>query len=224
MISTGSLLLGIALLLIVGLVVIRPLLSPSTEEATFAHAAAPVTMRQALEAQKDALLEQIRDLDFDHETGKVPEDRYRQRREKLAAEAADIFRQLDALAPAADGAGQEAHEVDDEVFREDEALKEDEVIQEDEIEAAVARLRKRPPVAGARSGTEAPKKDAEAEIEAAIASLRNRSDGHDGTQMKAEPAPVESRATDKRSRFCPQCGEPHDPDDKFCAYCGYRLD
>lgn len=223
MISTGSLLLGIALLLIVGLVIIRPLLAPPAGEATFAHAADPMTMKQALEAQKDALLEQIRDLDFDHETGKVPEDRYRQRRAQLTAEAAAIFRQLDALAPGANGAGQTAQEGDEEVADDDEVVVDDEVVASDDIEAAVARLRKGPPVTGTPSGAETPKEDAEAEIEAAIAHLRNRPDG-DGARMDAERAPAASQDTEKRSRFCPQCGEPHDSDDKFCAYCGRRLD
>lgn len=211
MISTGSLLLGIALLFIVGLVIVRPFLSPSDREATFAHASAPVTMRQALEAQKDALLAQIRDLDFDHETGKVPDDKYRQRRAQLAAEAADIFRQLDEMAPAANGAGRVAPEASDDI------------IGDEEIEAAVARLRKGPSAAGQPADAEAAETSAEAEIEAAIARLRNRPDG-DGAQSKAEPTPAASQAAEKASRFCPQCGEPHDPNDKFCAFCGHRLD
>lgn len=213
MISTGSLLLALALLLVVGVVVLRPLLSSSPEEATFAHAAAPVTMRQALEAQKDALLEQIRDLDFDHETGKVPEQKYRQRREELAAEAAAILRELDTLAPAANGAGQEDQEMAGEGLAAGDA-----------IEAAVSRLRKDADKAEAPSAPAQPDEDAEAEIEAAIARLRGRPDGNGAQKIDGGPAPDASRTAGKRSRFCPQCGEPHDPDDKFCAYCGRRLD
>ena len=204
MISTGSLLLGIALLLVVGLVILRPFLLSSPSEATFAHAADPVTMKQALEAQKDALLEQIRDLDFDRQTGKVPEDKYRQRRAQLTAEAAQIFRQLEAMASADNGAGQ--------------AESGEGAIAVDEIEAAVAQLRKRPSAADSGTSDEA----AEAEIEAAIARFRNRPDGN-GTQDETRPASTASHATEKKSRFCPQCGEPHDNDDKFCAYCGHRL-
>ena len=214
MISTGSLFLGIALLLVVGLVVLRPLLSSSAEEATFAHAADPVTMRQALEAQKDALLEQIRDLDFDRETGKVPEDRYRQRRAQLTTEAADIFRQLDALAPAANGARPASAEPGDRVV-------DDDLIVDDEIEAAVVRLRKRPPAATAEDPSETSER-AEAEIEAAIARLRSRQEG-DGVQASAAAARAASHSSGKRSGFCPQCGEPHGPDDKFCAFCGHGL-
>lgn len=233
MISTGSLLLGIALLLVVGLVVVRPLLSPSGEEATFAHASDPVTMRQALETQKDALLEQIRDLDFDRETGKVPEDRYRQRREALTAEAAAIFRRLDALAPAANRARPAPAEAGDKVILEDEVIPKNESIPENEIEAAVARLRKSSPANGSETGsktleeiTEGPPKvapeDAEAEIEATIAHLRSRPD-EEGAQTEAAPDGAEQHSAEKGSRFCPQCGESHDPDDKFCAYCGHRL-
>lgn len=216
MISTGSLLLGIALLLVVGLVVIRPLLSPPAEEATFAHAADPVTTRQALETQKDALLEQIRDLDFDRETGKVPEDRYQKRRTDLTAEAAAIFRQLDALAPAANG----DRTVGEEVVAGDEVIANDE-----KIEAAVARLRKGPSAdresSTGEASTAAPE-DAEAKIEAAIARLRNRQEG-DSAEASAAPPTVASDSARKKARFCPQCGEPLDSDDKFCAYCGHRL-
>lgn len=217
MISTGSLLLGIALLLVVGLVVIRPLLSPSADEANFAHAADPVTRRQALEAQKDALLEQIRDLDFDRETGKVPEDKYQKRRTELTAEAADIFRQLDDLAAAANGArptGDRA--VDDEIIV-------DEVIV-DEIEAAVARRRKRPSADRRSSDGEASApvpEDAEAEIEAAIARRRDRRE--EDAEAMAAPSTVARDSARKKARFCPQCGEPLDPEDKFCAHCGHRL-
>ena len=208
MISTGSLLVALALLLIVSLIVLRPLLLSSASEATFAHASDPVTMRQALEAQKDALLEQIRDLDFDHETGKVPEDKYRQRRARLTAEAADILRQLETMAPAANGEGQ--------------AEIGDDAMVGDEIEAAVARLRKGPSVADAPSSSRISDEDTEAEIEAAIARLRSRPDAN-GAQDDGGPASSASHAPEKKSRFCSQCGEPHDDDDKFCAYCGHRL-
>jgi hypothetical protein len=89
-ITPGAILLGVALLILVLLFVARPLLLRRANEP------AP-TSRQTLQAQKDAYLEQIADLDFDHETGKLPESVYERERRQLLIQAALILRQLDTL-------------------------------------------------------------------------------------------------------------------------------
>jgi hypothetical protein len=137
--TVGSILLAVALLILVGLFILRPLLvAPAAAER--------LSERQALEAQKEVVLERIRALDFDHETEKVPEEEYEKRRGRLVAEAAHILQQLDKLAPvpATNGA---AARVDD------------------DIEAAIARLR------GREDGDDV----AEIDIEAAVAQVRRRS-------------------------------------------------
>lgn len=88
--TPGAILLGIALLVLVLLVVARPFLLRRTQEAQ-------PTTREALEAQKEAYLQQIADLDFDHETGKVPDAAYQRERQQLLIQAALILRQLDTL-------------------------------------------------------------------------------------------------------------------------------
>ena len=89
----GSILLGIALLVIVAVYVGRPFLrARGTQRET-------MTEREGLAAQKAALLEQIRTLDFEHETGKMPDAEHRQQRTRLLNEAATIMKQLDDLAP-----------------------------------------------------------------------------------------------------------------------------
>ncbi len=88
--TPGAILLGIALLVLVLLVVGRPFLLRRTQEAQ-------PTTREALQAQKEAYLQQIVDLDFDHETGKVPDAAYQQERQQLLIQAALILRQLDTL-------------------------------------------------------------------------------------------------------------------------------
>lgn len=88
--TPGAILLGIALLVLVLLVVARPFLLRRTHEGR-------PTTREALQAQKEAYLQQIADLDFDHETGKVPDAAYQQERQQLLIQAALILRQLDAL-------------------------------------------------------------------------------------------------------------------------------
>lgn len=105
--TAGSILLATALLLVVGLYVFRPILTPSrTLQAT---------QRDTLVAQKEALLDQIRALEFDHETGKVLDDDFQARRTDLVTQAADTLRQIDTLP--------ESNSVDE------------------QIEAAIARLR-----------------------------------------------------------------------------------
>ncbi|MFK7803089.1 MAG: hypothetical protein AB8G95_15765 [Anaerolineae bacterium] len=86
--TTGSILLAIALLLIVSLFVARPFLLPPPPPLV-------VTEKEQLEAQKEALLARIRALDFDVETGKQNSEEWAGEREFLMQKAADVLRQLD---------------------------------------------------------------------------------------------------------------------------------
>jgi len=96
MMAIGSILLGLALLIVAGLFLARPLITAQPQsKAYFAR-------RQQLEEDKEAYLNQIRALDFDHETGKVPTEVYEQQRAQLLSEAAAILKALDEL-PAANG-------------------------------------------------------------------------------------------------------------------------
>jgi hypothetical protein len=87
--TLGSILLGLALLILVGLFVARPFLqrdAPSTR---------PQTGRQQLLAQKEAILAQIMTLEFDFETGKLPVELYQPERTELIAKAAVLLERLD---------------------------------------------------------------------------------------------------------------------------------
>ena len=143
--TAGSILLGLALLILVGLFLARPFLVPRQRPS---H----LSQRQRQLAQKEAIIAQIRDIDFDHQTGKLPDDIYQPQREYLIDQAAQLLQTLDAQAPNAP-------------FIDDPAI-------EAAIEAAVAQ-RRQPPLSTVR--------------------------------------------------FCPQCGQPVDADDNFCAACGYQL-
>lgn len=89
--TAGSLLLGAALLLIVLLVIVRPFFdrAPATE--------APLSPRESLLVQKEALLDEIRALDFDLETGKLPPEVHAPERARRVANAAALLAQIDAL-------------------------------------------------------------------------------------------------------------------------------
>lgn len=90
--TLGSILLSVALLVVVGTFIARPVLLRQLTPT-----AKPQTPRQALLAQKEALLEQIRTLEFDYETGKVTEADYQAERQSLVVQAAEALQGLDQL-------------------------------------------------------------------------------------------------------------------------------
>ncbi len=64
-----------------------------------AKAAAPVekTRLDYLRERKDAIYENLRDLNFEFRAGKYPEDDYARQREGLEAEAARVVSEMDTL-------------------------------------------------------------------------------------------------------------------------------
>ena len=162
--AIGSILLGVALFVLVGLFVARPFLRPQEEEAD-------LTEYQQLLVEKEVLLDQIHALDFDHDTGKLPTELHAHQRAALMTQATAVLQAIDA----ADGV----------------------------------------PVSPAVAQDSAI--DADIEMEAAIARLRRQ-------RSKAPAQPVAAAPNGNgQARFCPQCGEPTDADDKFCAHCGHKL-
>lgn len=119
--AIGSILLGVALLVLVGLFIARPFLRPQEEEAV-------LTEQQLLLEEKEALLDQIQALDFDHETSKIPTQLHELQRARLVEQATAVLQAIDAaegdesfVAPVA-----EASDIDVDI----------------EIEAAIARVRR----------------------------------------------------------------------------------
>jgi hypothetical protein len=83
--------LAFVLLVAVAYVVARPLILPEVESET--------TDVSALAAQKERVLETIRDLDMDFATGKLSEADYRGLRARYVAEAATTLEALDRTNP-----------------------------------------------------------------------------------------------------------------------------
>ena len=169
--SIGSILLGLALLGLVGLYVARPLLK------TGPRSKQKLTTYQALTAQKEAILTQIRSLDFDNATGKLTDADYQKTREEFMVSAEAIFRQLDEL----------------------------------EENDGTAELVDGERITSSRS-------DLEIDIETAVARRRTQS-----TVQALESSVTQSGSDNGKTRYCPECGRPTDPDDKFCANCGQKL-
>lgn len=86
--SFGTLFLGLALLIVVVVVVALPLLDRKTP------AIQPLSPREALEQARRAVVGAIRELDFDHRTGKIGDEDYKRMREAYVARGAQILREL----------------------------------------------------------------------------------------------------------------------------------
>ena len=134
--TIGSVLLGLALLLLVVMYIARPLLSTETRRRL--RMRSRPNNRQSLLAQKEALLAQIHELDFDFETGKLHEADYGQQRAALMFQATAVLKQIDEFDGEIEAGAAAVREEADASRKGD---------RDSEIEAAVARLRESTPAA-----------------------------------------------------------------------------
>lgn len=182
----GSILLILALLVLVGLYVARPLLNqPDHGSTAVKEISAGEHERSALLAERDRILNALQEFDFDYALGKIPEEDYPEQRARLLSIGADVLRQLDAIMP---GDGSEA---------------------EARLEAAVAarradagsngdRIREAQPV-GANGRKLAPRGDDD--LEKMLADRRRVR-----TEKAAGFCPQCGGPVQKSDRFCPKCG------------------
>lgn len=181
----GSIFLILALLVLVGLFVSRPLferqgqlpgalLTPQDQE------------RSALMAERDRLLNALHELDFDYSLGKIPEGDYPGQRALLLQRGADVLRKLDGL---------QADPLEDDV--------------EARIEAAIAarRAETRPAMGSdgegvkAGSAVSASVASPDDELEVLLANRRRE------RQEKAVGfCPQCGGPVQRSDRFCPKCG------------------
>ena len=87
----GSLLLGLALLLLVAFIVARPLI-----EGRRLDEAGP-TPADDLLAEREGILAALRDLDFDHAMGKIADEDYAPQRAQFVARGVEALKQLEKL-------------------------------------------------------------------------------------------------------------------------------
>ena len=90
----GSILLLLALLVLIGLFIARPLIDRETVVVS------PQEDQQEHEistllAERDRILTALNELDFDHALGKIPEQQYPAQRAILLQQGADVLRKLD---------------------------------------------------------------------------------------------------------------------------------
>ena len=127
----GSLLLGLALLVLIGFALIRPLQQRMNGRDR------ALSQADALEQEHESILGALRDLDFDHLTGKITDEDYAPQRAELMARGAAALRQLDALRAPGVGAPAESAPA------------------EDDIERAISARRKRPAAPAGKNGAAA---------------------------------------------------------------------
>jgi hypothetical protein len=197
----GSILLGLALLLVVAFIIARPLLAGSRGRER-----QPGPLDELL-AERERVLLQLRDLDFDYATAKIMDADYTAQRAHLVARGVEILKQLDALAatvgaPAASAAGNGRAAALDA-----------------EIESAVASARR-------------PAAPAADDIEALVAERRSRA--APAAPLGQAACAECGAAVGASDRFCPKCGAPQTlvcpacgraarAGDQFCGGCGQRL-
>ena len=75
---------------------------PAAEDDTLGDLTPARRRRLALEEERDRALAALKELEFDHRTGKVSDEDYRAQVVVLRRDAAEALRSLDATAPATD--------------------------------------------------------------------------------------------------------------------------
>ncbi len=167
-----ALLIGLAIFAAIAFYVTRPLVqsrrAPRSEGVD----------ALSLEAQRESLYTQIKELDLDHATGKVNEDDYTRIRAELVVQAAGVLRQIDGIvqAPIAATAPAATHSSDD------------------DLEALIAARRK------TRSAS-APK-TADADVEALI-TARRKTAAPVASELSCPKCGKSIKADDA---FCAKCG------------------
>ncbi len=139
------------------------------------------TAALTLEAQRESLYTQIKELDLDHATGKVNEDDYKRLRADLVAQAAGVLKQIDGVIHAPVPVTKVAAPGDD-------------------VEALIAARRKNRSATAATMSTAS--KTIEADVEAAIAARRKTT-----TPVASElKCPQCGKPIDADDAFCAKCG------------------
>ncbi|MBP7997708.1 MAG: zinc ribbon domain-containing protein [Chloroflexi bacterium] len=188
--TTGAILFGLAIFVGVVFFVAQPYFSgPRPQPNTL------LTRRQQLLLQKEVLLEQLQQIDFDQETGKIDPEVYERSRPRLIEQAALILKELETLTdPQTD----------------------------DAIETAIARFRGNQAATTSPERLDAPSPVDDDPIEAAIA-RRRTAQPVARRQPAGATVGATANAAPALGRFCPGCGKPHDPGDQFCAFCGRKF-
>jgi len=203
----GSIFLILALVLLVGWFVSRPLLEQggplanagSRPEQGIGPGTPPAGQvsdlsgeHSALLAERDRLLTALQELDFDHLLGKVPEEEYPLQRRALLVAGAQVLKRLDELGGSA--------------FAEPPAAQAEDggqLLSDAQLEAMIQ---------ARRQALGRPQAEGQAARRASRPSRRER-----------RPSRTAGKASQAQATFCPKCGKPVQGADRFCSHCGAAL-
>ncbi|UQA61465.1 zinc ribbon domain-containing protein [Polyangium aurulentum] len=154
---------------------------------------------RAEEEQKRAVIRALKDLEFEHDVGKISDEDYQTLVTKYRAEAKRLLRLLD------EDAAPRRERAEALVMRRlrREGLLDDEPVKEDADEDATDGAPDAEPEAEAKEPVEAPKK-------------KTKKKGKKARKAAATPADAQGRA-------CPACATVNDVDAVFCKKCGARV-
>ena len=193
----GSIFLILALLILVGLFIGRPLFENSriVEKGQLPED----HDRSMLMAERDRILVALQELDFDFTLGKIPEEDYPQQRAFLLQKGADVLRALDALVTNQDGQDEQA---------------------EDRLEAAIALRRADAAKSAATAIIQNGVVNGNGNSTAVGARGMTAAITEPDDELEAILANRKRMRSDKSAGFCSQCGAPVQKLDRFCPKCG----
>jgi hypothetical protein len=188
----GSIFLFLALVTLVGFFIAQPFFNRRPSATRSVPGIQPLV---SLQAERDRVIQDLQELDFDFSLGKVPEEDYPTQRNELLQQGAEVLQKLDALQPQSPA-------------RQTRAVPQSQAALEprDRLEDALAARRQ---AKSQDASAEPVKANQNENLEALILARRRARNGD---------APRE-----KSVGFCPQCGKSIQKSDRFCPKCGTEL-
>lgn len=194
----GSLLFLLALLILIGLYLSRPLIERTATVVSQAE-----HELSALLAEKERIIQALEELDFDNALGKIPEAEYPQQRALLLRQGAEILRRLDQYTQS-----QPAETL------------------EERLEAAIA-ARRSAVRAVARGGAPINSSPADVgngkEPPSPTCEEEHTAPANADDELEALIAARRRLRLGKAVGFCPYCGKAIQKEDLFCPGCGHSL-
>ncbi len=220
----GSVLLGLALLALIAFAVARPFMEKTAADEQ------PAGSADQLLGERDRVLTQLRDLDFDQAMGKINQEDYAALRAQLVVAGVAILKQLDALGVS----GEQPATATDPALAAGAQAVAPAASPADEIEAAVAQRRARrsparpPAPVKAAARPLLAQSGLDAKIEAGVAQRRAARPTRPTPAWPAPgqssagvmPLPAAEKPPSAATLTCGQCGAEVLADDLFCPKCG----
>jgi hypothetical protein len=192
---------ALLLTLLIALYVLYPVIRASALGRRYFREAAESDRLADLLAQRDAIYQAIRDLDFDRETGKLTPEDHRAMRTQLVAQGVAVLQELDRLM---EHVG--AEDLEAEIEREVARFRQHRAVPAAEPAVSVGGEAEAEPLAAART---CPQCGQRARPDAAFCV-------HCGTSLEAV-------AAESCERTCPSCGASFEAGDRYCRVCGAAL-